>query len=194
MLKWISFNTHCLLQDCGLDADLLCVDSLPLMRKIDQESPTTTKTSSPMEEFLTTNLQAVQRRNEKTPSKRSLFAVVARKPYDKPAAARCLFGAPTIRRSTSAPDLSALNKEPCNVLSVKKTSIPTNQTACDVRPGRVSYKLCDVYQRLHSYMPKDLHNAESDSIHLLLCAIAMKEKFVAFAEDMATNFNDTQFN
>lgn len=146
--------------------DILCVDSLTLFRKIEENK---TATESALEELMNTDLEAVQRRNEKTPSKGISFAVISRTPpYEKPSSARRLFPSQSNSCSTS-------------------TNIPPG----DIRsPAKKSFKLTDIYKRLNECTPDAAHNAEADTITTLLCAIAVKDEFVRAADSMAVRFNE----
>ncbi|XP_055315343.1 three-prime repair exonuclease 1 [Sitodiplosis mosellana] len=149
----VPFNEH-----------ILCVDSLTLFKKIEENA---TSAGSALEEFVNTDLQAVQKRNEKTPSKGVSFALISRNPYEKPSAARRLFAS----QSNSS---SASNVHPGNSLSSTKKS----------------YKLTEIYKRLNERTPDVAHNAEADTITMLLCAIAVKDEFVQMADSMAIRFDD----
>lgn len=144
----------------------MCVDSLEIFRKIDEKA----KTESPLEELLNTDLHAVQNQNEKTPSKRPSFAVISRTPYEKPIAARRLFESSTSTQNSPTTSNGSANK----------------------MPGRKSFRLSDIYERLHEKKPSISHSAEFDTIHLLLCAIAVKEEFVKEADSMFTKFADVK--
>lgn len=149
-----------------MDKDLLCVDSLDIFKKIDE----TASTTSALDEFMSTDLKTVQKKNEKTPSKSTLFAVNPRfTPFEKPGSARRLFVS--------------------HASSPKVTSSSNGKT-----PDRTSYKLIQIYQRLHEYMPDILHNAEADTVHLMLCAIAVKSQFVQIADSTAIHFNEATFS
>lgn len=146
------------------------MDSLTLFRKIEENNSTT---ESALDELLNTDLEAVQRRNEKTPSKGISFAVISRTPYEKPSSARRLFPSQSDSCSTS-------------------TNIPPG----DFRsPAKKSFKLTDIYQRLNECTPVAAHNAEADTITMLLCATAVKDEFVRMADSMAVRFDEigTQF-
>lgn len=157
------------MQNRELVEDLLCVDSLDIFRKIDESN----RTESALEELLSTDLHAVQNRNEKTPSKTASFCVTSRAPYEKPSSARRLFSSQTSEISSS------------NTATMIKAS------ANRMYP-RTSYKLCDIYKRLHENIPSVAHNAEADTMHLLLCAIAVKEQFVKETDLMATKFTNVK--
>lgn len=129
-----------------------------------------------LDELMNTDLQAVQNKNEKTPSKEKSFTVIPKTPTKKPNAARQLFAAGDCTPSTSS------NGNTSNVTSSNGNS-----------PARISYKLEEIYKRLHERKPNLAHNAEADTIHLLQCAIALKDDFVCMADEMATKFNDLKF-
>lgn len=122
-----------------------------------------------MDEFLNTDLKAVQNRNEKTPSKGVSFAGTSRMPYEKPSAARQLF--PTQNGSSNG-----------------NNGFPSNNQS----PARKSFKLPDIYKRLNNRTPDIAHNAEADAISLLLCAIAVKNEFVEMADRMAIKFDEIE--
>lgn len=125
-----------------------------------------TSTESVMNEFINTDLQAVQNRNEKTPSKPVKFTTALRTPYEKPASARQLF-------ASQSGSSSGNNCLP-----------PSTQS-----PKKKSYKLTDIYKRLNERTPDVAHIAEADTMHLLLCVIAVKEEFVKLADSMAIKFD-----
>lgn len=160
-------QTNFYFQTRSLDADLLCVDSLEIFKKFDESNTT----SSAIEEFLNTDLVAVQNRNEKTPAKSKSFAVIERAPGEKPKSAKCLFETPSTSTSTSTANGDV-------------TPTPSQKS-----PDRISYKLEEIYKRLHNCQPKKAHNAEADTIHLLMCAIAIKNQFVELADSIATAFS-----
>lgn len=153
------------MQECTFDEDLLCVDSLEIFKKINEEKKT--NSSKAIDEFLNTDLKAVQRKNEKTPSKIGAFAVISRDPDEKPSAAKRLFMSPTTSSSPAT------------------TSQHNSQSST-----RISFKLTDIYQRLYGNPPKNAHNADADTMHLLMCAIATQNEFVKLADAMAIKFSD----
>ena len=136
-----------------------------MFRKIEQNKTTT---ESALEELMSTDLEAVQRRNEKTPSKGISFTVLSRTPYEKPSSARRLFPSQSDSCSTSA------NISPGDVRS----------------PAKKSFKLIDIYERLNECTPDAAHNAEADTITMLLCAVAVKDEFVRLADSMAVRFDE----
>lgn len=152
----------------------MCVDSLEIFKKFDENATTS---STAFDEFLNTDLVAVQKQNEKTPAKRKSFAVIERAPGEKPKSAKCLFDSPST--STSTPTANGDGNGNGN-----GTLTPSFKS-----PNRISYKLEEIYTRLHNCRPKTAHNAEADTIHLLLCAIAIKNEFVELADSMATKFS-----
>lgn len=168
-------------QDCLLDEDLLCADSLVIFKKIDELKTTSTA----IEEFLNTDLNDIQQRNEKTPSKEKSFAVIS-KPYKKPSAAKCLFDTPTTPRTPSLSSSSSTSTSITTNSSIVSTApVPNSQS-----PGRKSYKLVEIFKRLYGREPDIAHNAEADTLHLLRCVIATKDEFVQLADSMATKFID----
>lgn len=151
------------MQNCLFDEDLLCIDSLKVFQKIDENKTTA------IDNLLSTDLKAIQCENEKTPSKGgSKFAVINRSPYEKPAAAKCLFDSTTTSNDRSV-------ELPKSV--IKKS------------PARISYQLTEIYKRLNGCNPEIAHTAEADTMHLLMCAIATKNEFVEVADSMAIKFN-----
>lgn len=54
-------------------------------------------------------------------------------------------------------------------------------------PG-ISYKQTEIYERLYGCEPIAAHNAEADTIYLMMCAIATRHEFVRRADSMATKF------
>lgn len=147
---------------------LLCVDSLGIFKEYDK----TLTSNSITDEFLKTDLTDVQNINEKTPSRGiSKFQ----------------------KRSTSSTD--DLPKSSRRLFS---ESIQTSNTVIDsptiisnssTKNQRVSYKLCDIFERLHHRAPETSHNAEADTMHLLKCAIAINEHFVQLADRGAAQFS-----
>lgn len=161
------------MQECSFVGDLLCVDSLEIFRKIDQ-LPQPKSSDSAIDEFLNTDLKAIQNRNEKTPSKNGAkSAVISRASAEKPSAARRLFDSPAT--SSSSANTSV------NVSTPKSQSSP-----------RISYKLTEIYRRSYGRLPIDAHNADADTMHLLMCAIATQKEFVQLADSMATKFIDNK--
>lgn len=146
----------------------MCVDSLDIFKNYDEN-----ETSSAIDEFLNTDLAAVQNKNEKTPSKCNSFAVITRAAGEKPKSAKCLFESPST--STAISDI---------------TLMTTPSLKSPPKSPRISYKLEEIFKRLHGCVPKTAHNAEADTIHLLLCAVAIKDQFVQMADSMATKFID----
>lgn len=126
-----------------------------------------------MDEFLNTDLRAIQNRNEKTPSKPNSFAIVSREPNDKPSSARCLFPSPsaTPTRSTA-------------------TGSPNSNTKSPKKP---SYALGEIYKRFYDCEPENAHNAEVDALLILKCAITIKHDFIHKADSLAIKFGDAQF-
>lgn len=141
---------------------MLCADSLIIFKKIDEIAA--------LDEFKNTDMQAVQSRNEKTPSKPTSFASISRSPYEKPNSARRLFASPS--GSSNAKNDS------------------NGSTFNSQSPARISYKLPEIYKRLNEKTPDVTHNAEADTIILLLCAIAMKDDFVKVADSTAVPFQE----
>lgn len=155
-------------KDRSVDGDLLCVDSLEIFKNCAANETS----RSAIDEFLTTDLVAIQNRNEKTPSKSHAFAVISRDPGERPKSAKCLFASP----STSTGNGNA-------VVMPTPSSQPTK---------RISYKLTEIYKRFHGSEPTIAHNAEADTIHLLSCAIAIKNEFVELADSSARKFVDVK--
>lgn len=147
-----------------MDEDLLCVDSLEIFKRIDEEK---VSSETAIDEFLSTNLLEIQNKNEKTPSKKIKYldGSARTSSYLRPKSSRCLF-----------PESSG----PSN--PIEKTT-RTNYTK-----NRISYKLVDIYERLYECSPKNAHNAEEDTMHLLKCAIATKDEFVRVAETLYKEF------
>lgn len=144
----------------------MCVDSLDIFKQINQQSQNVT--SSAIDDLLNTDLRAVQNVNEKTPSKPKTSASFIRDPNEKSSVAKCLFDSPKPTTSTSQ------NTSPPKPKSFTRSPI--------------SFKLPDIYQRLHGCVPDIAHTAEADTRHLLLCAIASKHEFVNLTDSMATHF------
>lgn len=149
-----------MLQNCSLDDNLYCVDSL----KIFKEHEENLTLNAAMDEFLKTDLIDVQRANESTPSRgSSKFKSSSKLNHERSNVARCLFPV------NSSEKIDNAKKPPKN---------------------RISFKLTDIYERLHGHQPETAHNAEADTIHLLKCAIAINDSFVQLADSLAVKFND----
>lgn len=161
-------------QSCSFDEDIFCVDSWEIFKQNDQNSVTT---NSAIDEFFNTDLKEIQKINEKTPSKPKSSAVVSKFANEKPSAARCLFPS-----SNSTPSTS-------NDTATTSTATPTKNK----NSPKISYKLTEIYKRLYKCEPKDSHNAESDAMHLLKCAVATGKEFVQLADSMAISFTKTEF-
>lgn len=60
---------------------------------------------------------------------------------------------------------------------------------------RKSLKLVEIYKRLTGSTPVEAHNAEADTITMLLCATVVKDEFVNKADTKAVPFKTigTQF-
>lgn len=136
-----------------------------IFKKIDEND----STKLALEEFLNADLQAIQNQNEKTPSKRKSDDMKSRIPEQKPSCARQLFTSP------NDSDATANGSSQVSANSVRK-----------------SYKLSEIYKRLHDNVQENAHNAEADTLHLLLCAIAVKDDFVREADSMAIKFSEIQ--
>lgn len=163
-------------QSCSFDEDILCVDSWAIFKQNDQNS---VANNSAIDEFFNTDLKEIQKINEKTPSKPKSSAVVSKFVNEKPPAARCLFPS-----SNSTPSTS------------NGTTTPTTSTATPTtkkNSSKISYKLTEIYKRLYKCEPKDSHNAESDAMHLLKCAVATGKEFVQLADSMAISFTKAEF-
>lgn len=121
------------------------------------------------DEFLKTDLTDVQKINETTPSRGiSKFRKSSKSSPDLPKSSRCLFSN-SIQTSTTVIDSPKINNN-----STKK----------------LSYKLTDIFERLHHHSPVTAHNAEADTLHLLKCAIAINEQFVRLADSGAKKFSE----
>lgn len=134
-------------------------------------------TNSAIDEFFNTDLKEIQKINEKTPSKPKSTAVFKKFANEKPSAARCLFPS-----SDSTPSTS-------NVAPTTSTATSTTNK----NSSKISYKLTEIYKRLYKCEPTDSHNAESDAIHLLKCAVATGKEFVQLADSMAISFTKAEF-
>lgn len=114
----------------------------------------------------------VQKINEKTPSRGiSKYQKRLTSSTDLPKSSRRLFSN-SIQTSDTVID--------------SPTIISNNST----KNERVSYKLCDIFERLHYHSPETAHNAEADTMHLLKCAIAINEQFVQLADRKAAKFSE----
>lgn len=52
---------------------------------------------------------------------------------------------------------------------------------------RISFKLVDIYTRLHGVEPTVAHNAEEDAVNLMKCALAVCPQFIELTERSAVN-------
>lgn len=126
-----------------------------------------------VDEFLKADLTDVQKINERTPSRViSKFQKNSKSSTVLPKSFRCLFPS-SIQTSTTVID--------------SPTIISSNNST---KNQRVSYKLPDVFERLHHHSPETAHSAEADTMHLLKCAIAINEQFVRLADSRAKKFSD----
>lgn len=153
------------------------MDSLKIFRKIDESKDTQ---SSPFEEFLRTDNSAIQQKNETTPSRHSeRFSKNTRSPYPRLNSCRQLsFNvSSTTNQSNEHVDTSIGGIQP-KISSAKPTKTST------------SYKLADIFQRLYERKPGVTHNAEADTILLLQCAIATRDKFIDLAEKDSIKLSD----
>lgn len=68
-------------------------------------------------------------------------------------------------------------------------ALPTSSTK---KPKYVKGKftLGGIYKRIFGKFPENGHNAESDVIALLKCAVAYKKDFVEVTEQISVNFKD----
>lgn len=176
--------------------DIFCVDSLEIFRNIannpserlediacsSKEStnePTCSSSSndlltdetthsSGIEALLNTDVQKRQQQNEKTPSSRKVKADQTKMRLQE---IEKLSGVRVGSKSKRA-------LFPCN----EKGDAPT------ASKKRVSYKLVDIYARLHGAEPAVAHNAEEDAINLMKCCIAVNKQFVERSERSAKEF------
>lgn len=119
--------------------------------------------SSEIDEFLSSDLSQSQQNNEHTPSHRK----------------RKIFNNENGKSHTSV--------YPKPMHSKRQLFPDTKETISN----RKTYKLMDIYARLHDgNTPKVVHNAEEDVINLLKCAIATNKDFVRLSESIAINFED----
>lgn len=145
-------------------------------------------TNLAIDEFLSTNLQEIQRKNEQTPSKPSPFTVITRAPYDKPTAAKRLFNSST--STTPSTICSSMNISNSNTSNTSQSSTAIKVTTSNSQSSaRISYKLVDIYKRLWGDFPDVAHNAAADTMTLLKCAIATKHEFVQSADSLAKKFH-----
>lgn len=123
------------------------------------------------DEFLKTDMTDAQKINEKTPSRGiSKFQNSSKSSTDLPKSSRCLVKN-SIQTSTTL---------------INSPTISNNST----KNQRVSYKLSNIFERLHHHSPETAHNAEADTMHLLKCAIAINEHFVQLADSEAKKFSE----
>lgn len=186
--------------------EILCVDSLEIFREIDDdaakeaehkivhertndlttgtadgsteisgkscsEEPLVADTeieSTSIEALLNCDIRGRQRMNEKTPSLRKIKAEGS------------VNRLKTIEKFSG--DRVGSKSKRALFPSIQKSDVPTPAKK------RISFKLVDIYTRLHGVGPAVAHNAEEDAANLLKCVIADKEKFIEKAEKMAKDF------
>lgn len=151
-------------QKCSLPEHLFCIDSLSIFKEHNE-----TLISNPLtDEWLKTDLTDIQKVNETTPSRGiAKYQRISKSSTDEPKSSRRLF---VEQASTTVNDSPKIN-----INSTKNS---------------VSYKLTDIFERLHKYSPEIAHNAEADTMHLLKCAIAINKQFVQLADRRAIKISE----
>lgn len=164
--------------------NIFCADSLEIFRDIHDsanecsEEPAKSSaddlltdkstSSSDIEVLLNSDIQAQQRLNERTPSARKIKAEESKI---------------RLHEFSKYSGIRVGSKS-------KRELFPTNEKNDEPTPSkkRVSFKLVDIYARLHGAAPAVAHNAEEDAINLMKCFLAVKEQFIERAERSATKF------
>lgn len=162
-----------------------CVDSLEIFQDIanrtvnesteepkisvDEKSPEESTTSNGLDVLLNSDIQMQQRLNEKTPSSRQVKAEQSK-----------------IRLH----EIEKINNGVRVGSKSKRALFPSNDTPTESTSSkkRLSFKLVDIYARLHGMQPTVAHNAEEDAINLMKCFLAVKEEFIELAEKSAKEF------
>lgn len=124
--------------------------------------------SSDIEALLNTDVQKRQQQNEKTPSSRKIKAEQTKIRLQE-------------MEKLSGVRVGSKSKRalfPCN----EKEDAPTTSKK------RLSFKLVDIYARLHGAQPNVAHNAEEDAINLMKCCIAVNKQFIERSERSAKEF------
>lgn len=155
-------------QNVSLRSDLLCADSLTIFKRIECDT-----SSDDVETNL--DMTEIQRRNETTPSKFK-YNRPRRLDNEKPSAARRLFDENV--RNDEKPSTHHIT-----AASFRKNAKPTQPLL------KKSFKLTNIYLRMHGKEPEIAHNAEDDVITLMKCAIASKDKFFQAADQMSLLFS-----
>lgn len=143
--------------------DILCVDSIDIFKEIDEgleaEPEEAPSTAEALEEFLNNDANLKQSQNETTPSARKTGSAQIHKR----------------QRSSASPRAKrSLFMEPGATQYCKRQ--------------KHSFKLNDIHDRYYGYVPDTSHQSESDTINLLKCAVAVKEKFCSLAAIRAFKF------
>lgn len=163
-----------LFQERFLPEHLFCVDSLSIFKEYNE----TLSSDSIRDEFLKADLTDVQKINETTPSRGiSKFQKSPKSSHDLPKSSRCLFSN-SIQTSTTVIDKPKIYNNSTKNLQLNNST------------KKLSYKLTDIFERLHHHSPVTAHNAEADTLHLLKCAIAINEQFVRLADRGARKFSE----
>lgn len=161
--------------------NIFCVDSLEIFKDIhdsaaecsvepvnstpDEVLAVEKTESSDLAVLLSSDIQARQRLNERTPS--------ARKVKVEESKIR-------LQEISNASGVRVGSKS-------KRALFPADDKCVGASSSkkRVSFKLVDIYARLHGAAPAVAHNAEEDAINLMKCFLAVKEQFIERAETTA---------
>lgn len=145
--------------------DILCVDSIDIFKEIDEsvgaEPEKEPSTAEALEEFLRNDSSAKQSQNETTPSKRKIDSAQSQ----------------SWQRSSASP-------------RAKRCLIKDPGATQHCKSQKRLFKLNDIHNRYYGYVPDASHQSESDTINLLKCAVAVKEKFCSLAAIRAVKFDN----
>lgn len=126
--------------------------------------------TSSLEALINCDIRSQQQRNERTPSSRKIKAE------------KSMIRLQTIEEISGVRVGSKSKRAlfPSN----EKNGVPSPTPA----KKRVSFKLVDIYTRLHGVEPAVAHNAEEDAANLMKCVLASKDLFIERAEKLAKDF------
>lgn len=175
-----SFTIHWhLFQNVDCVNSIYCVDSLEIFRTladaVDEPEPVSSLLATPQMEEKTTatdleillesDIRARQSMNEKTPSSRKIKADQGRLRIGE------IEAATGVRIGTKS----------------KRELFPSNGKSEEsaTPKKRITFKLVDIYTRLHGIAPAIAHNAEEDANILMKCCLVDAKRFIECAEKSA---------